>query len=101
MLVDSSNINQLVEMLGSSMRSKDRLESVGKKEVNRLDSKMLDIVNDDTLSDEEKVFKYNQTLAQFQNIINLSSPREPPIKSIAKLLIGGSRGEDKLIIFWN
>lgn len=58
----------------------ERLEPLQKRELHGLDRLMLDIVNDTTLSEEEKVKKYNSALTEFQATVGYvpKPPGFPP-----------------------
>lgn len=64
LLVDPSSMNRMSELF----QTDQRLQPLRTTEIKRLDGQMLDIVNDQFLSEEAKVKKYNSALAEFQNL---------------------------------
>lgn len=64
LLVDASNIDKLFK----SQEHKERLTPMVNKELKHLDRLLLEIINNNTLSEEEKVVKYNKVLAEFQSV---------------------------------
>lgn len=65
MLLDPSNISRMAEIF---QRGNQRLEPLRTKEIRGLDTQMQEIVNDQSLSEREKVLRYNSTLTEFQNL---------------------------------
>ena len=66
LLVDSNNIDQLFPP-GSK---KARLEPIANRELKRLDQLMLTIVNNEDMTESEKVDQYNKTLTEFKNTLS-------------------------------
>lgn len=62
-LIDPTNVNQLTNLIQSS----NRLQPIQSSEIKRLDSSMLDILNNNNLTTTEKVEQYNKILVEFQN----------------------------------
>ena len=71
LLVDSSNINDLRSAIDNGQKSRTLPQAT--RELNRLDQQMLDTVNDQSLSEEDRVAKYNKALAEFQQLRTVAS----------------------------
>lgn len=70
LLVESSDLNKLLR----ENQLKERLQPLPTRELHQLDSDMLKIVNDPTLSQEEKVKRYNSILTEFQSVSHYDNP---------------------------
>lgn len=78
MLLDPSNIDKMAHLLGKSKENGDsspgpstgeRLAPIKQRETYNLDKKMLDIINNKVLTEEQKVKAYNQALIEFKSLI--------------------------------
>lgn len=87
-LIDPSNIKQLSQLLNqenersvhtAELSPNSRLQPLKQRQTYQIDKKMLDIVNNDKLTSEEKVTAYNQALIEFQSLISSKTPTAPPI----------------------
>lgn len=65
---NASNHQKPIHQLTNVIRTNNRLEPILNREVKQLDSSMLHILDDDSLTTDEKVNKYNQLLLEFQSI---------------------------------
>ena len=78
-LVDAGQIKKL-----DSIPS-ERSKPITEKELTKLDHKMLQIINLPSLSEEEKIKRYNQTLTEFLDL-KQSKPSKPVIDTTDKLI---------------
>lgn len=69
-LVDSS---KHLHNDGYQFSSKERTQTLEQREIRNLDKRMLDVVNNANLSEEQKVSEYNKLLTEFQSARDLSS----------------------------
>ena len=79
-LLDPSNINRLADLFQTTNQ---RLQPLRTREIHELDTNMLKIINDKSLTDQEKVDKYNSTLAEFQTMskVKIIPPAPKPEKN--------------------
>lgn len=70
LLVESNDLNRLFR----ENLTKERLQPLPTRELHQLDSAMLDIVNTPSMSQEEKVKKYNSILTEFQSVAHYNNP---------------------------
>ena len=71
LLVDANSLNQFSKLFD---KKNTRLDPPVKRETNRLDSLMSEIVNNSALPENEKVALYNKTLSEFQNLRHVTQP---------------------------
>lgn len=77
LLLDPSNISKLAELFPNANQ---RLQPLRAREIHELDRNMLNIINDQSLTDREKVAEYNSTLTEFQTMSKektISSNQKP------------------------
>lgn len=74
LLLDPNNFNRISEMF----EKKERFEPLVNKELYRLDREMLKIINDATLTESQKVNKYNSALTEFQTLSDKNFKPSPP-----------------------
>lgn len=88
LLIDPSNVDKLSHLISDQVWRKndekqqlsERLQPIHARELQALDRSMLDIVNNNKLSETEKVKAYNNALTEFRDINNSFSPikQQPP-----------------------
>ena len=92
LLIDSSNVDRVAGLLrGKTSESvitresqAKRLEPLVTKEIRRLDNEMLNIINDATLTEQEKVSRYNEALADFRMLTSKGSASSVKAKELTK-----------------
>lgn len=96
LLVDSSNINDLRRAIDTTSQTNRALPQAT-RELNRLDQRMLELINDKSLSEEERVAKYNLTLAEFQQLKSVTTTPPRAALSVKDRADVRSKGYNPLV----